>query len=134
MLHSKVKSAAVVAAISAAGLFATATPATAAAVSPGSVCGSGYSVIDSHDLGAATVYLTYNSSNGYNCVTTIRDTSGSAIYMEASIRKSGGSWVSDGGSYATYAGPVYVNAPSTCIQWGGMYGQIHWQSGLEHCG
>ena len=48
-------------------------------------CGGGYSVIDSAPLGTAgTVYLSYNASNGKNCVsamksratTWIRSTSG----------------------------------------------------------
>jgi hypothetical protein len=129
-----IRSAAVVATLAAAGLMGTAIPASAAAASPTAVCGSGYGVIDSHDLGGATVYLLYSGSSGKNCVTTIRDNSGSAIYMEAKVKKAGGSWVADGGQYTHYAGPRYVSAAGSCIQWGGMYGQINYTSPVEHCG
>ncbi|MFI1566420.1 acetyltransferase [Streptomyces sp. NPDC020490] len=135
MPRRKLRSAAVITAVAAAGLIGTAVPASAAAASPTAVCGSGYSVIDSQGLStAATVYLLYSSSTGKNCVVTIRDSSGTAAYMEASIRKSGGSWVSDAGNYSSYAGPVYVSAAGTCIQWEGMFGQGYYQSGWEHCG
>ncbi|WP_309062273.1 spore-associated protein [Streptomyces sp.] len=137
VLRSRIKAAALVGAVAAAGLFATATPASAvAAPTPGAVCGSGYKVINSKDLGPAVVYLTYNSSNGYNCVTTIQENPSApgVIWMGASIQKSGGSEIRDFGNYGVYAGPVYVHAPDTCIKWGGgMYDYV-WRSGWEHCG
>ncbi|MFB8028655.1 MULTISPECIES: hypothetical protein [unclassified Streptomyces] len=128
------RSAAVVTAVAAAGILATAGPASAAAASPSAVCGSGYSVIDSKDLGPAVIYLTYNSSNGYNCVTTILDSyDGGAMWMGSSIQKSGGSELKDYGGYTRFAGPVYVSAPDTCIKWGGGVQDVVWKSGWEHC-
>ncbi|HWU08604.1 MAG TPA: acetyltransferase [Streptomyces sp.] len=131
----KLRSVAVVTAVAAAGLLATAGPASAAAASPSEVCGSGYRVIDSEDLGPAVIYLTYNSGNGYNCVTTILDKALSgSMWMGASIQKSGGSQIDDFGGYTKFAGPVYVSAPNTCIKWGGGYQDYVWKSGWEHCG
>ncbi|MEU0131753.1 hypothetical protein [Streptomyces sp. NPDC006289] len=122
-------------AVAAAGLLATAGPAGAAATTPGAVCGSGYSVVDSEDLGPAVIYLTYNSSNGYNCVTTILDSyTGGAVQMGSSIQKSGGSEVRDFGGYTKFAGPVYVSASNTCIKWGGGVQDVIWKSGWGHCG
>ncbi|MFE5092746.1 hypothetical protein ACFRCI_20905 [Streptomyces sp. NPDC056638] len=136
MLRSdRLKSAAVVTAVAAAGLLATAGPASAAATTPSAVCGSGYQVIDSKDLGPAVIYLTYNSSNGYNCVTTILDSaSGGAIQLGASVQKSGGTEIKNFGSFTKFAGPVYVSAPNTCIKWGGGVQDVIWKSGWEHCG
>lgn len=45
------------------------------------VCGSGYQVIDSQSVTGGTVYLTYNSSTGKNCVVTTRSTPGSRLAM-----------------------------------------------------
>ncbi|AXG82761.1 spore-associated protein A [Streptomyces paludis] len=136
MLRSnKLKPAAVVTVVAAAWLLSTAGPAAAAATTPGAVCGSGYKVINSKDLGPAVIYLTYNSSNGYNCVTTILDSStGAAMWMGASIQKSGGSEIKDFGGYTKFAGPVYVSAANTCVKWGGGVQDVVWKSGWEHCG
>ncbi|MFC7328830.1 spore-associated protein A [Marinactinospora rubrisoli] len=104
------------------GAVATAAPAGAAAY--GGQCGAGYEWIQSRFLDGGTVYLTYNASNGYNCVVTIRDDPGSAVYMNAFVKRSTeDAWVRDPGNYTTYAGPVYTYARSQCVDWGGtIYG------------
>lgn len=106
-------------AMTVAGL-ATAAPASAA--SYGGQCGSGYVVVNHATIsGKGTVYLTYNNSNGYNCVVTVRDKAGSAVPMFAGIARSDDSaWAAvDEGNYTTYAGPVYRYAKGTCVTWGG---------------
>lgn len=71
-------------------LGAMAVPAYAAA-NPASVCGSGYSVIDSHRFQSVrgTVYLLYSAGAGKNCVVTIADTAGKGVYMEAGLQVQG---------------------------------------------
>ncbi|MEV4975318.1 hypothetical protein [Streptomyces scopuliridis] len=131
------RSVAVVVAVAAAGLLGTAVPASAAAASPTAVCGSGYSVIDSHRLGTpATIYLLYSGSTGKNCVVTIRDTTGTATRTEAWVTKTDGKRVIDTGDYTSYAGPVYIPAAGTCVKWGGGFGKetYDWESDWGHCG
>ncbi|MGC0331571.1 hypothetical protein RKD23_004561 [Streptomyces sp. SAI-170] len=125
-------------ALTVAGLVVTATPAQAAGYN--GACGSGYSVIDSMRVGGTntegTTYLTYNSSNGYNCVVTMNNT-GATRWVGAEIEVSGGDWISDSGQYRYYAGPVYVYAANRCIDWGGG---VSYYAGLwdvkwnDHCG
>lgn len=109
-----------VAALTVSATVLVATPASAAAYN--GACGSGYKVVNSRSAGSlGTVYLTYNSSNGYNCVITIRNSKGKATRIEASVkRRSVESWTFDGGSYTTFAGPVYTYGSNSCIDWGGL--------------
>ncbi|MGW2179124.1 acetyltransferase [Streptomyces sp. NPDC001732] len=112
----------------------TAAPAYAAP-SPASLCGSGYSVIDSHALSsspAATAYLLWNGST--NCVVTIRGTAGGATLMHAKVKVEGGSWKVDEGSYTSYAGPVRAAGSGKCVMWGGGINKASYTSGWEHCG
>jgi hypothetical protein len=113
---------------------------TAAAAGYNGACGSGYGVIDSMDVGDGNAFLTYNSSNGYNCVVTVTDTPGEAHLLGANLRRhrTDNVWKSnevDSGMYKYYAGPVYVYARSTCIDWGGAaasnYTRINYG---VHCG
>ncbi|MEV4051892.1 spore-associated protein A [Amycolatopsis sp. NPDC049688] len=114
------------------GLFAGTGSASAAGYN--GVCGSGYSVIDHHDIAGGTVFLTYSSSTGNNCVVTVRNTPGTAIYMDAFIRLSGSLvWNDDPGYWTTYAGPRYVHAPGRCIDWGGSIGSVTWIEYNSHC-
>ncbi|MEU6132914.1 spore-associated protein A [Saccharopolyspora sp. NPDC047091] len=102
-----------------------AAASTTAAAPYGDQCGSGYGVVNRFDLPNArgTVYLTYHSGNGTNCVVTIRSNPGTATLMEAFLRKSGSSaWTSDSGNFTTYAGPVRVAAAGQCVDWGGTIG------------
>ncbi|GGR76490.1 hypothetical protein GCM10010269_14600 [Streptomyces humidus] len=96
---------------------ASATPNT----TPQKVCGSGYKTVNSAAVGSlGTVYLTYNAGNGNNCVVTIRNNPGTAVYMSA--------WIyvpdtnegdDDYGRYTSYAGPSYVIGKGHCVDWGG---------------
>ncbi|MFA3875367.1 hypothetical protein ABS735_16990 [Streptomyces sp. MMCC 100] len=119
----------------AAGLTVTASPAYAAGYN--GACGSGYNVIDSMSVssGKGTVYLTYNG--GYNCLVTVNNT-GSTLWMGAQLEIAGGSWKLDEGWYKSYAGPVYVYAANSCVDWGGWASTakngetfIKWN---DHCG
>lgn len=127
--------------LTAAGMAFTAGTASATGYEYNGGCGSGYEIIDSMNVGTGPSggisYLTYNFSNGYNCVVTVRG-SVPSTYMIAQLRISGGTWVKDAGYYHSYAGPVYVYAADKCIDWGGYAsdagpGTPNIQSN-EHCG
>ncbi|MCX4818499.1 acetyltransferase [Streptomyces sp. NBC_01142] len=121
-----------------------ATPANAA--TPASLCGSGYTQIDSHVLRKsatvelARVHLLYNASTRYNCVVTTHTsaTSGQTLPTGAWITPSGGSQKKDQDDYSSYAGPVKVQAAGRCVKWGGMIeagvGTYAYTSPWEHCG
>jgi murein DD-endopeptidase MepM/ murein hydrolase activator NlpD len=103
---------------------------------PGEVCGSGYSQINQHALGTVgAVFLMYNSSNGYNCVVTLKYTSvGTASAVSASLQVEGGTTTTDSGSFSYYAGPVKKSAANDCVKWGGSVGSTTWTSAWSHCG
>lgn len=125
-------------ALTAATLTLTAAPAQAAAYN--GACGSGYRVIDSMKVGGTssgtgTAFLTYN--NGWNCVVVVTNTPGTRDWMSAVIERSdGGDWIEDEGYYTQYAGPVYVYAAGTCVDWGGTVGYKGsvWLEWDDHCG
>jgi hypothetical protein len=99
------------------------------------LCRSGPGLGDDSVLRSA--YLTYN--NGWNCVVTVSNTPGQRDWMKASIELSstkGGGWIDDEDYYTKYAGPVYVYAPSACIDWGGTVGYKGsiWLEWNDHCG
>ncbi|MFE9425102.1 CHAP domain-containing protein [Kitasatospora sp. NPDC006697] len=112
----------------------TPSPATGNPYTASQVCGSGYSVIDSHGLGNATVYLLYDAANGDNCVVTLAANPSGKVSMNATLAVQGGSSGSNPGSFTYYAGPVHEYAPATCVRWGGSYGSASWTSGWSHCG
>lgn len=125
------------------GLMLVQPTSATAAVDPAGVCGSGYRVIDSQALKSgsltlATVYLTYNSGNGYNCVvTTLAHPNGARYYLKATLQASGGSQKVDSGEFKSYAGPVYVSATDKCVKWGGQFDTdpgFKYTSPFEHCG
>jgi len=124
------------AALSLGTVTAMAAPASAAPnTTPQKVCGSGYKTVNSAPVGSlGTVYLTYNSSNGKNCVTTIRNTPGTAVDMSA--------WIyvpdtdqgdDDSGQYTSYAGPTYVYGKAHCVSWGGNISNINVQVNNSNC-
>jgi hypothetical protein len=117
------------------GTLATATPASAATY--GGQCGSGYSVVNQFHLpdSRGTVFLTYSSSTGKNCVVTVRTKPGAATLMEAYLRRSSSStWIKDSNDYTTYAGPIYVSAPGECVDWGGTIGTATRTLSDTNCG
>ena len=102
-----------------------------------SACGSGYKVVDSVPISTlGTVFLTYNSSTGYNCVVNVRTNPGTAMHMEAAIALSGdGSTIhSNSGDFSTYAGPVYIKAADHCVGWWGWIGLYYNAEYNSHCG
>jgi hypothetical protein len=107
------------------GTLAVVAP-SASAVGYNGACGSGYNVIRTLQFGPTpigTVYLTYNSSNGYNCVVTMLNKSiNSSALMDAWISTDGTGEERDTGNYSSYAGPVYKKAVNTCVNWGGSIG------------
>lgn len=132
----KTLAAAATVALTAGALALTAGPAQA--TSYNGACGTGYKVIDSMRVGGTglgTAYLTYN--NGWNCVVVVTDTPGARAYMEAILKRSADSeWAEDSGTFTQYAGPVYVYAAGSCVDWGGNVGSklitfITWD---DHCG
>ncbi|WP_328942105.1 spore-associated protein A [Streptomyces sp. NBC_00250] len=98
-------------------------------------CGSGYTVIDSLRLeSGANVFLTYSAS-GYNCVVTVAEYPGSPRPMSAWIQRTDdeASRDSDSAEYTAYAGPVYVYAKGSCVDWGGSYAYGKYQQYGAHC-
>ncbi|MFD7384504.1 MULTISPECIES: hypothetical protein [Streptomyces] len=113
-----------------------ATAAKAAAATYNGACGGGYSVVNSAQIGTkGTVFLTYNSATGKNCVVTVRTTPGKAVHMTASLGfASPTTTVTDTGYYTTYAGPVYLDARGLCVTWRGeISGEVAGKNGTN-CG
>ncbi|MER7194408.1 spore-associated protein [Streptomyces flaveolus] len=137
MISTRAKlAAAALVAVSVGGTTALAAPASAAAsVTPGTVCGSGYKTVNSAPIGSrGTVYLTYNSSNGKNCVVTIRNTVGSAVDMSAYLYvPDTDQGDGDYGTYTSYAGPVYAYGKGHCVDWGGSIGSVSVQVTGSNC-
>lgn len=111
---------------------ASATPNT----TPQKVCGSAYKTVNSAAIGSqGTVYLTYNASNGKNCVTTIRNSPGTAVDMSAWIYVSDtGVGDDDYGQFTSYAGPTYVYGKGHCVDWGGQIKNVYTQISGSNCG
>ncbi|MGW3511275.1 serine/threonine protein kinase [Streptomyces sp. NPDC000994] len=107
-----------------------------------SACGSGYTVtVHTFKMGVLKQYywdvLLYNSSNGYNCAMTVKDSGntdyGTSSYIGMGIRVAGGSWHEDKGNYTKYAGPVYVHAPNTCVYLRLTSPELVWNSNALGC-
>jgi hypothetical protein len=134
-ISQKMAALAVAATAATAGAMVNAAPAYAALY--GGQCGSGYGVVNLIDLpnNRGTVYLTYSSAAGKNCVVTVRENPGTATLMEAYLRRSGTTtWVKDSGNFTTYAGPVYVSAAGSCVDWGGTIGTASLTRTRTNCG
>ncbi|WP_435858929.1 spore-associated protein A [Streptomyces varsoviensis] len=119
-----------------AGTAASAAPVAAGAAYNG-VCGAGYGVVNSAPIGdKGKVYLTYSSATGKNCAVTIRNTPGAPVFVRAWVGQSGGhgSPASDGGQYGTYAGPVYLAARGSCVDWGGEIDGVSVATTGTNCG
>ncbi|MER5554821.1 spore-associated protein [Streptomyces sp. NPDC002793] len=107
---------------------AVATTASAAPnVTPQGVCGKAYKTVNSVSVGSlGTVYLTYNSANGQNCVATIRTDPGSVKHMSTYIYvPATDEWAGDDGNYTSYAGPAYVYGKGYCVSWGGNIDNVY---------
>lgn len=107
-----------------------------------SACGSNYTVtVEADDMGVPTqshwYVLLYNPSSGYNCAILVKDSNninyGKSSYIGIGIKAAGGSWHEDNGYYTTYAGPVYVHAPNTCVYLHTISPNIEWNSFAMGC-
>ncbi|MEU1804531.1 MULTISPECIES: hypothetical protein [unclassified Streptomyces] len=99
-------------------------------------CGSGYKVVNSAPVGSqGTVFLTYNSAKGKNCVVTVRNSAGAAKNMFAYLYVNGSDEPQqDSGLYKSYAGPIYDTGRGKCIDWaGGIDNQATYTYG-SNCG
>ncbi|MFB4419563.1 spore-associated protein [Streptomyces sp. QL37] len=103
------------------------TASAAPNVTPQGVCGKAYKTVNSVPVGSlGTVYLTYNSSNGQNCVATIRANPGTAKAMSAYIYvPATDEWAGDDGNFTSYAGPGYVYGKGYCVSWGGSIANVY---------
>lgn len=82
--------------------------------------GSGYYTLRSMAVSGGVAYLLYSNSTKYNCAVTMKTKHvGTKSSVSTWIQKKGGGAISDSGSFAWYAGPVYVNAPGACVRFGG---------------
>ncbi|WP_019634954.1 serine/threonine-protein kinase [Actinomadura atramentaria] len=98
---------------------------------PQAACGSGYGVLESMAVSGGRAYLLYSGSTGKNCAVTMKTVNvGKASPVSVWLVKRGGSKVADSGSFAWYAGPVYVSAKNVCVQYGGNGRASAW----GHCG
>ncbi|WP_406367455.1 spore-associated protein [Streptomyces sp. NBC_00645] len=116
---------------------ALAVPASAAPnTTPQKVCGSAYKTVNSAPVGSlGTVYLTYNASNGKNCVATIRKNPGTVLDMSTWIYVSDtGLGDEDYGQYTSYAGPAYAYGKGHCVDWGGHISNVYTQVSGSNCG
>ncbi|MDQ0947107.1 hypothetical protein QFZ24_001030 [Streptomyces phaeochromogenes] len=127
---------AALAALSVGATTALAAPASAAPnTTPQKVCGSSYKTVNSAPVGSlGTVYLTYNSSNGENCVATIRNSPGTAVDMSTWIYvPDTDEGAEDFGRYTSYAGPAYVYGKAHCVNWGGHIKNVYVQISGSNC-
>jgi hypothetical protein len=127
---------AALAVLATAGVTAATAPASAAAApTPQAVCGSAYKTVNSAAVGSrGRVYLTYNATNGKNCVATIRNAPAAKTDMTA--------WVyvpdtdqgaQDNGMYTSFAGPASVYGKGHCVNWGGNIGNVYVQVTGSNC-
>ncbi|MFF0522911.1 serine/threonine protein kinase [Actinomadura nitritigenes] len=87
---------------------------------PQQACGSGYNVQRSVSGSGGTAYLLYSNSTKKNCAVTMKTKNvGKASAVSVWLQAQGRSRTGDSGSYAWYAGPVYVSAPGVCVRFGG---------------
>lgn len=103
------------------------TASAAPNVTPRTVCGSAYKTVNSVPVGSlGTVYLTYNSTNGKNCVVTIRNNPGAVKNMSTYIYvPATDEWAGDYGNFTSYAGPAYVYGRGYCVSWGGNIDNVY---------
>ncbi|MFD9575684.1 spore-associated protein A [Streptomyces sp. NPDC059982] len=81
-------------------------------------------------------YLYYSSATGRNCAYTVpKSGSGTTQLMFVGLTRASdnvGSY--DSGDFKYYAGPVYLDARGTCVQFNGQVGSWAGNSGWGHCG
>ncbi|MBR8744675.1 spore-associated protein A [Nocardiopsis sp. MG754419] len=116
--------------------FLVVSPAHAAVYN--GACGAGYNIVNSLEIGnSGTTFLTYNNANGYNCAVTVRTTPGAPVEMVVGLKRSPdgpNEAVQDAGMYTTYAGPVYLYAAGTCVDWFGYIDGDNEHANGTNCG
>ncbi|MBV1941177.1 spore-associated protein [Streptomyces sp. BV286] len=134
--NRSVLTAAAFAALAVGATTALAAPASAAPnTTPQKVCGSAYKTVNSAAVGSlGTIYLTYNSANGQNCVATIRNNPGAAVDMSTWVHiPDTQEYAEDYGRYTSYAGPAYVYGKGYCVSWGGGINNVYVQVNDSNC-
>ncbi|MFI6558934.1 hypothetical protein [Streptomyces sp. NPDC050534] len=133
-LRRKAATAGALAVLTLAGTLAATTPASAATPTVyNGACGKGYDVIRATPIHStsqtaipATTFVTYNSTAGKVCAVTVRTNPGARVFMEVTLDTwpYGSGEAKDSGSYSSYAGPVYKDAPDDgqCLTWSGTIG------------
>ncbi|WP_391858453.1 spore-associated protein A [Streptomyces rugosispiralis] len=136
------KRALAVAAVTGAGAAALMVAAPAASAAPShaaynGACGSGYTVVNSTEVGdKGTAYLTYSSATGKNCLVAIRNVAGEPVPMTIYLSRSDTEIhnIYDSGDYRSYAGPIYTNARGTCVDWWGWIDGARFGKANTNCG
>ncbi|MFI8068682.1 spore-associated protein A [Streptomyces sp. NPDC086033] len=107
----------------------------AAAATYNGGCGAGYGVVNSASVGTVgTVFLTYNSSTGRNCVVTIRNSSGSATTICEKLWTDSDSNSKCEPNLTTWGGPIYLYASGECVSWRGTIGSVTGGKNDTNCG
>ncbi|MFJ1991909.1 spore-associated protein A [Streptomyces asiaticus] len=130
------------AAVTGAGAAALMVAAPAASAAPphaayNGACGSGYTVVNSTEVGdKGTAYLTYSSATGKNCLVAIRNVAGDPIPMTIYLSRSDTEIhnIYDSGDYRSYAGPIYTDARGTCVDWWGWIDGVRFEKANTNCG
>ncbi|MER7681522.1 hypothetical protein [Streptomyces sp. NPDC096934] len=130
-LRRKAATAGALAVVALGGTLAATSPAEAATPTAyNGACGKGYDVIRATPIRStsqttvpATTFVTYSSTAGKVCAVTVRTSPGARVFMEVTLDTwpySSGE-ARDSGSYTSYAGPVYKDAPDDgqCLTWSG---------------
>ncbi len=90
------------------------------------VCGASYHFVNELPLAVkgrqvGLTVLGYSAKTRKNCAVTFKTARiGTPSLTAVSLRKQGGRFRTDKGKFKYYAGPVYVNAPGRCVQFGGL--------------
>ncbi|MFF5208168.1 hypothetical protein [Streptosporangium sp. NPDC000396] len=120
------------AALATGGIMANPAYAAAASYTPEGICGAGFARVDGGVQPVKTssgsvyghVYLLYNSSTGYNCVTTIKTSFvGLPTHVSAwvQVKRPKTKPVDDSGSFKYYAGPAKIYGKGLCVKfWGSI--------------
>ena len=139
-----------VSAIAVAGAIVGSSVALAPAASAdetATICGSSYhtvygpySTYTNTGTFAGNVYISYNSSNGYNCAYSTVSAATKGYYRDIVLEsQAGDSSPSDSGYFNSFAGPVYLRAPGKCVKAAGYVttpaGSDDWfDTGWHACG
>ncbi|MFG2793826.1 hypothetical protein [Streptomyces sp. NPDC048419] len=143
-IRRKAATAGALAVLALGGTLAATTPASAATPTAyNGACGKGYDVIRATPIHSssqttipATTFVTYNSTAGKVCAVTVRTSPGARVFLEVTLDTwpySSGE-ARDSGSYTSYAGPVYKDAPDDgqCLTWSGSF-DIYYDSDNGLC-